>query len=81
LESDGELVALEADLLIWAETLAEAADRTVTELGGRDGLGPADFKAVLPVSRRHLLPILRHFDGVGITRNKGDVRAVPTVSS
>lgn len=81
LQSDGELVSLEADLLICADTLAAAAERTVAELGGRDGLGPADFKGVLPVSRRHLLPILRHFDGVGITRNKGDVRAVPQVSS
>jgi selenocysteine-specific elongation factor len=76
LERDGDLVALDAGLYIWGEALRVAASRTITELGGRNGLGPADFKEVLPVSRRYLLPILRHFDGAGITRNNGDVRAV-----
>jgi selenocysteine-specific elongation factor len=76
LEQAGELVALDAELYCWRETLATAAARTVEALAGREDLGPADFKEVLPVSRRYLLPILRYFDGAGVTRNNGDVRAV-----
>lgn len=76
LEREGELVALDADLRVWGPALREAGERVVAALAGREGLGPADFKEVLPVSRRYLLPILRHFDGAGITRNTGDVRAV-----
>ena len=76
LEEAGELVPLDAGLYAWGEALRDAAQRILTTLAGQDGLGPADFKEVLPVSRRYLLPILRHFDGIGVTRNTGDLRAV-----
>jgi hypothetical protein len=46
-------------------------------LGGRSDLGPADFKDALPVTRKHLLPILAHFDQIGVTVRKGNVREVP----
>jgi len=46
-------------------------------LGGREGLGPADFRDVLPVSRKHLIPILNYFDGAGVTLRDADGRSVP----
>ena len=36
-------------------------------LGGQAGLGPADFRKVLPVTRKHLIPLLRYLDGIGVT--------------
>ena len=48
-------------------SLAQAAARTVAELGGQGGLGPADFRRALPVTRKHLIPILAHFDQTGVT--------------
>ena len=47
--------------------LAQAAARTVAALGGQGGLGPADFRDVLHVTRKHILPILAHFDATGVT--------------
>ena len=47
--------------------LAQAAARTVAALGGQGGLGPADFRDVLHVTRKHILPILAHFDATGLT--------------
>ena len=47
--------------------LDRAARRVVQELGGREGLGPADFRKVLPVTRKHLIPILAHLDALGVT--------------
>ena len=35
--------------------------------GGRGRLGPADFREVLPVTRRHLIPLLAYLDGLGVT--------------
>lgn len=49
------------------ETLADAAVRVARELGGREGLGPADFREVLPATRKHLIPVLAHFDATGLT--------------
>lgn len=77
LEARGELVSLQPDLHLWAPILDETVGRVREEFGGRTGLGPADFRSVIPVSRRWLLPILRYLDGQGVTRLEDGVRSVP----
>jgi selenocysteine-specific elongation factor len=77
LEESGALVALEAELFIDAGILAETGRDVARQLAGAEGLGPADFKEVIPVSRRYLLPVLRYLDGQGVTRNDGSTRSVP----
>jgi selenocysteine-specific elongation factor len=79
LEEDGRLVRLEPDLFIWREALEGAGRDLRSALGGRSGLGPADFKDVLPVTRKHLLPILGWFDQEGVTLRRGNTRDVPGV--
>ncbi|MEJ2541127.1 MAG: SelB C-terminal domain-containing protein [Gemmatimonadota bacterium] len=76
LEAEGALVALEPDLLVDAAALRDGIRRVRASLAGLGGLGPADFREALPVSRRYLLPLLRHLDRLGVTRNSGGVRAV-----
>ena len=76
LESRGRLVALENELFMEAEGFAAAAERVATELGGATGLGPSDFREVLPVTRKHLIPILTHFDQTGLTTRGSDGRDV-----
>ena len=46
------------------------------ELGGREGLGPAHFRDVLPVTRKHLIPLLGHFDAEGVTHRADGARKV-----
>lgn len=53
---------------VTAGALDNAAARVMEELGGREGLGPADFREVLPVTRKHLIPILAYFDAQGVTQ-------------
>ncbi|MEZ4414536.1 MAG: selenocysteine-specific translation elongation factor [Gemmatimonadota bacterium] len=76
LERVGQLVRLDTDLFIWAPVLAEVRRRVQEELAGRTGLGPMDFRGVIPVSRRHLLPILGYLDREGVTTRETDGRAV-----
>ena len=78
LESRGRLVALEKELFMEAEGFAAAAERVATELAGATGLGPSDFRKVLPVTRKHLIPILSHFDQTGLTTRGPDGRNVAT---
>lgn len=59
--------------------LAQASARTVAELGGQGGLGPADFRDVLGVTRKHILPILAHFDAMGVTTRELAGRRVAAV--
>ena len=76
LERQGHLVALEKELFVDAEGFSAAAERVATELAGATGLGPADFRELLPVTRKHLIPILSHFDQTGLTTRGPDGRNV-----
>jgi len=77
MEAEGLLTRIEGELFIWSEALRSAGEDVTRLLGGREDLGPADFKEALPVTRKHLLPILAHFDQVGVTQRRGTGRAVP----
>jgi selenocysteine-specific elongation factor len=56
-----------------------AAARVTEVLGGRQNLGPADFRDALPVSRKWLIPLLNYFDGRGVTTRHDGGRDVPGV--
>ena len=79
METRGEVVNLDGEFFFDTAAVRKAGDSVVAALGGRKDLGPADFKEVLPVSRRHLLPILRHFDLAGVTTRMGDGRNVARI--
>lgn len=76
LEEEGAIVALGSDLYLSATAVASATRAIRERLRGKEGLGPADFKAVLPVTRKYLIPLLEHFDRIGVTARRGDGRTV-----
>ena len=59
------------------EALDAAVGRVRSALRGQDSLGPSDFRAALPVTRKHLIPLLNHLDGLGVTLRTPDGRQVP----
>ena len=67
LAARGEVRLLADTFWVTAAALDRAANRVVEVLGGQAGLGPADFRKVLPVTRKHLIPILGYLDGLGVT--------------
>ncbi|MDE2762107.1 MAG: selenocysteine-specific translation elongation factor [Gemmatimonadota bacterium] len=67
LAARGEVRLLADTFWVTTAALNRAAGRVVEVLGGQAGLGPADFRKVLPVTRKHLIPILRYLDGAGVT--------------
>lgn len=76
LEEEGTLVALDERFRIHREALDRGVEAVRAKLGGRSDLGPADFREALPVTRRHLLPILGWMDREGITLRSGDGREI-----
>jgi selenocysteine-specific elongation factor len=76
MEADGEVIGLDGEFFFQTGAVWDAGRAVVRELAGLKDLGPAAFREVLPVSRRHLLPILRYFDLVGVTTRMGDGRDV-----
>ncbi|MGQ0561676.1 MAG: selenocysteine-specific translation elongation factor [Gemmatimonadota bacterium] len=80
LDAEGVVRAVAPELYIETRALAEAEDRTRRLLGGSMGLSAAEFRASLPLSRKHLIPLLEYFDRTGVTIRQGDLRAVQTAS-
>jgi selenocysteine-specific elongation factor len=76
MEEDHEVVYVDADFYFHRDAVHRAGLAVVEKFGGVDKLGPADFREVLNVTRRHLLPLLRYFDLVGVTTRIGDERKV-----
>ena len=76
LERRGDLVALDDELFLDAEGFSATTERVATELAGATGLGPSDFRELVPVTRKHLIPILTHFDQIGLTIRGPDGRDV-----
>lgn len=75
----GELVSLDGAYRIHASVMEDAVTAVRTALASRTGLGPSEFREVLPVTRKHLLPILLYMDKAGITVRRVDgTRDVPT---
>ena len=77
LETEGSIRAVADGVYLSNTALDGAVERVRQALGGRSGLGPADFRETLPVSRKRLIPLLNYFDGLGVTIRSGDGRNVP----
>jgi selenocysteine-specific elongation factor len=77
LEREGSLAQVADDLYVAEEHLTAAEARVREALGGRSGLGPADFRDALDVTRKHLIPLLNFFDTRGVTLRLEDGRSVP----
>ncbi|HEX7049557.1 MAG TPA: selenocysteine-specific translation elongation factor [Longimicrobiales bacterium] len=76
LEHEDAIVAVTPELYFTRAVIDGVIATVRRELAGRDGLTPADFRAVLPLSRKFLIPILEFLDRGGITHRRGDERAV-----
>jgi selenocysteine-specific elongation factor len=78
LVAEERLVQVADDLYVTTRHVREAQDRVRAVLGGRTGLGPADFRDALDVTRKHLLPLLNFFDTQGTTLRLEEGRSVPS---
>lgn len=77
MEEDGELVCVAPpDGYADAAAVGAAVRRVRSALAGKEELTPTDFKEVLGLSRKHLIPLLEHFDRLGVTRRRGDRRVL-----
>ncbi len=77
LEDEGAVVRVEPDLYLDAAALQAVANAVRDRLRGREGLGPADFRDAIDVSRKHLMPLLGYLDREGVTVRDREGRSVP----
>lgn len=81
MEAEGRIVRLHPGVYLHQRVLDALVAELRHRLGGRSGLGPADFRAVVDVSRKHLIPLLEYLDVAGVTVRQGEGRAVPVAAA
>ena len=80
LEREGLIQLVAPDLYMDANALRTALERTRTVLSGSELLPANAFRSALPVTRKHLIPLLEYFDRTGVTAREGDLRRVVAIS-
>jgi selenocysteine-specific elongation factor len=76
LEEEGLVVELAAELYLSRAVRDQAVEELRRDLAGRGPLTVAEFREVIPLSRKYLIPLLEHFDQIGITERNGDSRTL-----
>ncbi|HET9581205.1 MAG TPA: selenocysteine-specific translation elongation factor [Gemmatimonadota bacterium] len=76
LEAEGRLVRLASDWWADAGALERARGALTAAIVRHGGADTGICKETLQVSRKYLIPVLEHFDRVGITRREGNRRTL-----
>jgi selenocysteine-specific elongation factor len=74
LERRGAITRLGGDRWADAAAVASAAFALRSQFVAGQEVAMADFKQVLNLSRKHLIPLLEYFDRTGVTRREGEGR-------
>ncbi|MBI2570714.1 MAG: selenocysteine-specific translation elongation factor [Candidatus Schekmanbacteria bacterium] len=72
--AQGELVRLSAKLVFHRDCLARVETAIRRLLSASEELPVAPLKSELNLSRKYLIPLLEHFDAMGLTRRAGEGR-------
>ncbi|MGH7543521.1 MAG: selenocysteine-specific translation elongation factor [Gemmatimonadota bacterium] len=76
LEGEGRLVKLASDWWADAGALERARAALIAAIARHGGADTGICKETLGVSRKYLIPVLEHFDRVGVTRREGNRRTL-----
>jgi selenocysteine-specific elongation factor len=76
LVNEGVLTRIKDDLHYHTPALQEIQDRLVEYLGANERMSTPQFKEMVGLSRKYIIPLLEHFDTKGITMRLGDERVL-----
>jgi len=72
--ASAQLVVLPGDLVLHNERYQEAKRLAIETIQTDAGLITSGFKEALASSRKYVIPLLEHFDAIGLTIRQGDKR-------
>lgn len=76
LEDEGEVHRIEGDLFLSAKAMAEAEAAVVSNCEANGGLEIPELRDALGTTRKFLIPILEHFDAMGVTMRQAGRRVL-----
>jgi selenocysteine-specific elongation factor len=72
----GEVLRLSDDVVLSASAFAEMKERVTANLRARGAASTSELRQMLGTTRRILVPLLEHFDRIGLTNRQGDRRSL-----
>jgi selenocysteine-specific elongation factor len=81
LQRTGTFVPLAPGKPIDRASIEAAVQRVAERFGGREAVSPAEFRELLGLSRKYLIPVLEYLDRIGLTARVGESRRVGGVGS
>ena len=74
--SDGDLVPLNAQIVLRKDFYRQAADTLISLFEQKPQLSLAEFRDALGISRKYALALLEFWDSEGFTKKEGDSRVL-----
>jgi selenocysteine-specific elongation factor len=74
LRDQGAIAILKEDTLVHREALEEAKALLVKTLQAEGSIESAKFRDLLGTTRKYVIPLLEHFDEIGLTVRDGNIR-------
>lgn len=73
---DGTAVKVSGDLYFHRDTIEELKAQVISYLKEKNEMTPSDFKTVLNLSRKYMIPLLEYLDTIKLTIRLGDKRVL-----
>jgi selenocysteine-specific elongation factor len=78
---EGTILRLPGGLLFHAEIIEQLKHSTENLIQNSGAITVGQFRDTFGISRKQAVPLLEHFDRIGLTRRKGDTRILRTQSN
>jgi selenocysteine-specific elongation factor len=71
---EGKLVKVKGEIYFHRDVMEEVRNQVVAFLRQHQKMAPGDFKGMVNVSRKYMIPILEYFDEIKLTIRTGETR-------
>ncbi len=72
----GMVVRLKDEILLHRETVKEAAETISKAIREKGPIEASQFRTLVGTTRKYIIPLLEHLDGLGVTQRVGDKRVL-----
>lgn len=73
---DRKIVKVKGELYFHGDVIEELKEKVRSYLGQKKEMTPSDFKSVLDLSRKYMIPLLEYLDAIKVTIRVGDKRVL-----
>jgi selenocysteine-specific elongation factor len=74
LSFEGKAVKIKGDMYFHRDTIEDLKQKAIVYLTAKKEMTPSDFKSVVDVSRKYMIPLLEYLDEIKLTIRVGDKR-------